>query len=398
NEQITLSLPDGSQSMPLHALATQLLLRGVTLIAISDENGRSYPLYKLSDINMPITVSSILGISISPNALFSETLFSIKHPHAALEKNRSTLSLDLHAAQKKKTLKLLITGWVGSLPLLLQRLLDDFEHIELTLIDDLSEAECADELDYLRRKIATTAGANERIAVEVVRWDFADMNFLRPYVQQADKILLSRAPHLKAHPYASIASVLSHLISIINAQGGSPDIFPILENRHQAMLLQEELHRFNLPHEIHIIIPNAFYGTYVAHTSYHMYSAENREAYKLQRTLRHAISDMMSDVGKAGDMDIQTLHVSTTLPADAEHIFAQLLADGYIWIGYSLKDSFVWNDPLQNTIRKLFPREQDYSCLRQQKIIINPFGNPVSRYSWLKFRENITELIVITAK
>jgi len=103
----------------------------------------------------------------------------------------------------------------------------------------------------------------------------------------------------------------------------------------------------------------------------------------------------MGDTGDDDEMDIKALQVNTPLPEDAEALFTSLLEDGYVWIGYRLNKSFVWNDPLQNTIRKLFPREEDYSCLRQHQIIINPFGNPVSRYSWTEFRENITELIVI---
>ena len=396
NDQITLSLADGSRSMPIATLAARLFMRGVTLVAITDEEGHPHPIYKLDNMTTPMKVPSLLGISISANALFSETLFTIKQSHKVTDKTGRDYSLNLQPIKHNKNLKLLITGWVGSLPLLLQRMLDDFDSIQLTLIDDLTETECADELAYLRRRISDTPGANDRIAVDIIRWNFADMNFLRPYVKEADKILLSRSPHLKAHPYASISSVLSHLITIINEQGSTPEIFPVLENREQAMLLQEELQRFNLPHDIHVTVPSAFYGTYVAHTSYHMYRVENPEAYELQRTLRHAIDDMMGNVGDTDEMDIQALHVSKPLPEDAEALFAHLLANGYVWIGYRLKESFIWNDPLQNAIRKLFPREEDYSCLRQHQIIMNPFGNPVSRYSWTEYRENIIELIVIS--
>ncbi|MDQ6998863.1 MAG: hypothetical protein Q9M17_09110 [Mariprofundus sp.] len=396
NGQITLTLPDKSQSMPVTILAAKLLLRGVILVAISDAEGHPHPIYTLDKLETPMQVPSLLGLSISANALFSESLYTIKRCDQYLEQTPTTYSLDLQPTQTNKHLKLLITGWVGSLPLLLQRMLDDFDTIELTLIDDLSDAERTDQLAYIRQRVDETAGANERIKIDIVRWNFADMNFLRPYVKNADKILLSRSPHLKAHAYASISSVLSHLVTIINEQGTSPEIFPVLENRAQAQLLQEELQRFNLPHEIHITVPSAFYGTYAAHTSYHMYRVENPEAYELQRTLRHTIDDMMGDTGDTDEMDIQVLSVNSPLPEDAEALFAQLLSEGYIWIGYRLKDSFIWSDPIQNAIRKLFPREEDYSCLRQHQIIINPFGNPVSRYSWTEFRENIVELIVIS--
>ena len=396
-DQLTLSLPDDSQSMPLNTLAARLLLRGVTLVALTCENGRSHPLYKAADLELPMQVPSILGVAINANALQSETLFTIKRLHDIPRCEIATRSLGLKQIKNKKELRVVITGWVGSLPLLLKRLLDDFETIHVTLIDDMTEEECIDQLSYLRRRIGDTEGASERILVDMVRWNFANMNFLRPYVENADKILLSRSPHLKAHAYASIATVLSHLVTIVKEQGGTPDIFPVLENREQALLLQEELERFNIPHEIHVTVPNAFYGTYVAHTSYHMYSSENKEAYELQRTLRHTIDDLMGDVGDADDMDIQTLTVTSPLPEDAEALFSHLLDEGYVWIGYRLTEGFVWNDPLQNTIRKLFPREEDYSCLRQHQIILNPFGNPVSRHSWTEFRENIAELILIGA-
>ena len=394
-DQICLSHPSSDNSMPLNRLAALLLMRGVTLVALADESGRAHPIYKAESFKLPMKIPSILGIAIGPNALYSETLFAIKRLHERPCPKLEAPAQGLEPYKPKKELKLLITGWVGSLPLLLKRLLDDFETIHVTLIDDMSKEECADQLAYLRRRTGSSDDSKERITVDMVRWNYTDMNFLRPYVKDADKILLSRAPHLKAHPYASIATVLSHLVTIVTEQGGTPDIYPVLENRAQALLLQQELERFKLPHEIHITVPNAFYGTYVAHTSYHMYRSENEEAYELQRTLRHTIDDLMGDVGDVDEMDIQTLTVTAPLPEDAEALFAELLAEGYVWIGYRLKESFIWSDPLQNTIRKLFPREEDYSCLRQHQIILNPFGNPVSRYSWTKYRENIAELILI---
>jgi len=87
--------------------------------------------------------------------------------------------------------------------------------------------------------------------------------------------------------------------------------------------------------------------------------------------------------------------VNEPLPEDAEALAAWLLGHGYVWIGFRLRHSFIWSDPLQDRIRTLFPREEDFSCLRQFQIIINPFGNPVSRHSWMEYREDIVELIVI---
>jgi len=395
NGEITLSLPDDSKSMPLTMLAARLMVRGVSLVAMGDADGHVRPLYKVADMSLPSRISSLLGISINANALHAETYYTIKHLHNLPKPVCEKMPEGLSKLKHSSTLKLLITGWVGSLPLLLQRLLDEFEYIDVTIIDDLSEGECLEQVAYLRKRCADTEGANERIDVKMVAWGFSDMNFLRDYIIDADRILLSRSKHMKSHAYASISTVLSHMVTLVREAGTKPDIFPILENREQARLLQEELERFNLPLEIHVTVPNEFYGTYVAHTSFHMYASESPESYELQRTLRHTIDDLMGDVGDSDEMDLEVLNVHEPLDVNAETLFAQLLAQGYIWIGYRLKESFVWNDPLQDSIRKLFPRQEDFGCMRQFQIIINPFGNPVSRHSWSEYRESIVELIVI---
>ncbi|MFQ5518757.1 MAG: hypothetical protein ACE5E3_02020, partial [Mariprofundus sp.] len=397
NGEIHLSLPDSDLSMPLYTLASRLLMRGVTLVSMADEQGQAHPIYNAHERQLPMKVASLLGVAISGNALHSEVVYTIKRlnqlqPPAVLDSD-----LGLETITYDKNINLLITGWVGSLPLLLKRLLDDFDTINVVLIDDLAPGEPEEQLNYLERRIGATEGALDRIHVEIVCWNFTDMNFLRDYVEKADRILLSRSLHMTSHAYASISTVLSHVVTLINELGTSPDIFPVLENREQAQLLQEELARFDLEHEIHVTVPDEFYGTYVAHTSYHMFSSENPESYELQRTLRHTIDDLMGDVGDIDEMDILTKRVTRELPGDAEAMFAELLKQGYLWIGYRLKDSFVWNDPLQQSIRKIFPREEDFSCLRQHQIILNPFGNPVSRHSWTEFRGNIVELILIGA-
>jgi len=395
---IHLCLPDGNHSMPIATLAARLMMRGVILLALADESGQVRPLYMLEDLPLPLNIVSLLGIAINANALHAEVFFTVKRlSHLALPDTLPDTD-GLKPARHGKTLKLLITGWVGSLPLLLQRLLAEYEQIHVTLIDDLNKAELADELAYLRRRCNETPGANERITADIIAWNFSNMNFLLPYVEGVDKILLSRPRHMQAHAYASIATVLSHLVTIVHEQGGNPDIFPVLENREQALLLQEELERFKFPLEIHVTVPDEFYGTYLAHTSFHMYASENEGSYELQRTLRHTIDDMMGDVGDEDMMDVFALNVEQSLPEDAEALAARLLQQGYVWIGYRLKNGFIWSDPLQDSIRMLFPREEDFSCLRQFQIIINPFGNPVSRHSWMEYREDIVELIVVGRK
>ncbi len=396
--EVHLSLPDGSRSMPVKALAARLLLRGVTLVSLADESGQVHPLYMLDRLRLPQQIPSLLGIAINANALHAETFFTIKRLFDQVSPQPLNEEPAIRPIAHGSTLKLLITGWIGSLPLLLQRLLAEYEQIHVTMIDDLSEEELADELSYLRHRFENTPGANERITAKLVRWDFSDMNFLRRHLDGVDKILLSRPRHMQSHAYAGIATVLSHLVTVVREHGSSPDIFPVLENREQALLLQQELERFRFPLEIHVTVPDEFYGTYLAHTSFHMYASENEGSYELQRTLRHTIDDMLGDVGDDDVMDVFALEVTEALPEDAEALAAHLLELGYVWIGYRLKESFLWSDPLQNAIRKLFPREEDFSCLRQFQIIINPFGNPVSRHSWLEYRENIVELIVIGCK
>ncbi len=392
---LTLSLPDQAQKMNLITLASRLLLRGVILVALVDEKGSVYPLSDLDALDIPMVVPSLLGIAMNANALHAETFYTIKQLHALQAPKNNLDTTGIKPLLHGKSLNLLITGWIGSLPLLLQRLLDEFDMVYVTLIDDLTQEEMESQMAYLQRRCAETPGASERIQAEVVRWNFTDMNFLRPYVQKAERILLSRPLRAKAQGYAGISTVLSHLVTIVHEQDGNPDIFPVMDDREQARLLQQELERFDFPWEIHVTVPDEFYGTYLAHTSFHMYASENEGSYELQRVLRHSIDDLMGDVGESDNMNLFALHVGQVLPENAENLFASLLAQGYVWIGYRLKDSFIWSDPVQDTIRRIFPREEDFSCLRQFQIVLNPFGNPVSRQSWLQHRDSIVELIVI---
>jgi len=374
-------------------VAAELFRRGVVLIGVVDERGVAHPLYTLASQALPMQVDSVLGIALDQNALFDEFNYAIRHFNPVEVADAETLTVRLQ--EQGDTLRLLIMGWVGSLPLLLKRLLDEYERIEVRLIDDFTVAERDDQLAYLQRRIGSMEGAGERIGIEVERWNYSDMNALHAHMQGMDRIILSQPLHMNTEAYAVIATTLSHMISIIKHSGAAPDIFPVLNNRREARLLQEELDRFSLPAEVHIIVPNEFYGTYVAHTSYHMYTSETPEVYQMQRTLRHALDDLMGDVGQDDSMGLQTVTVTEPLPEDAGELYLSLLKQGYLWIGYRLNSAFIWSDPLQEIIRRYFPRKEDFSCLRQHQIIINPFGNPVSRQSWLNYREEIAELIVI---
>ncbi|MDQ6972759.1 MAG: hypothetical protein Q9M30_08925, partial [Mariprofundaceae bacterium] len=392
----------GGRNLDVGQLAASLITRGITLIALTDERGKAVPLYKLAG-HAPFTTTSVLALAIHPRDVHGEMTYlfeqkdDIPLPGAA-EQGPCDLNDILQLRKNSNILKLVITGWIVALPLLLKMLLRDYDRIEVRIIDDITRDEHIDRLVYLQRRIGEMDGALERISLDLIRWNFTDMNRLREFTQDADRIILSQPQHLKTKAYLAITTVLAHLITVIREMESHAQIFPILQNREQARLLQEELDQFELPTEVHVTVPDEFYGTYIAHTSYYMYASESDEAYELQRTLRHTIDTLMADVGEDDDMDIQTMQISGELPEDAEALFATLLDAGYIWIGYRLHRGFVWHDPLQDNIRKFFPREQDFSCLRQHQIIINPFGNPVSRHSWLEWHKDIAELIVICAE
>ena len=115
----------------------------------------------------------------------------------------------------------------------------------------------------------------------------------------------------------------------------------------------------------------------------------------MKRVLRHVIHDLMAEDGSNDALELYTMDVHETLPDEPEALYASLLAQGFVWIGYRLNHAFFWDDPIQNMIRTAFPREGDFHCLRQHQIIINPFGNPISRRSWEFNRDDIAELIVI---
>jgi len=396
DDVVMITSPDGKHRAPLYDVAAHLMVRGVILVGLADEKGVCHPLYDLKSFEFPLAVTSVMGVALDQNALCDELLYVVRRfEKVAPIDTDQVSSLSVRRFERKRELTVLIMGWIGSLPLLLKRLLDEYDQLHVRMIDDLAEEECQDQLDYLNRRICSMEDASERIDVQVERWNYSNMNPLRDHMDGVDQIILSRPLHMDIEAYAVIATTLSHMVTIVKESGAKPDIFPVLNDRREARLLQEELDRFSVPVEIHIIVPNEFYGTYVAHTSYHMYTSETPEVYEMQRTLRHTIDDLMGDVGENDSMNLETLVVEGDLPEDSSLLYATLLKQGYIWIGYRLNQPFVWTDPLQESIRHIFPRHEDFSCLRQNEIIINPYGNPVSRRSWTDNREEIAELIVI---
>ncbi len=393
---LTLQTLDKNYSADLFAAAQALVLRGVTLLALIDEDFNIHPIYLLKSIKK-LKISGVAGIALNENTLHGELYYVLRNPDIqpakAIHQQPPSFALTPH--QCPPTLRLLITGWVGSLPLLLKHLMPDYQNIEVVLLDDLPLEKLIEEQKYIEEKLARQTTSHQNISVTVKFWDFSDMEALRPYVKSFTHLMISNSLEFAQEPYTIISTVLSHVMSMINAENTKPQIFPILSDRLQARLLQEELERFTLPTQVHVIVPDELYGAYVAHTNFHMYTAENDNVYKIKRVLRHIIHALMSEDGINNAMSLRTIDVHETLPDEAEALHASLLQQGYVWIGYRLKNAFVWNDPLQNIIRRAFPRESDFHCMKQHEIIINAFGNPISRRSWENHRQDIVELIVI---
>ncbi len=376
---------------PLVQVAATMFQRGSVLVALVPEGGEAVPLYDAARLAHGTRVIALLGLALSPSALQADALFALHRPLPLADK----AALGLAPLPRPKRLRLLALGWVGSLPLLLKRLLDSFAAVEITICDDLPEEDIKKQQRYLEARVAEMPTARERVKIHYRYWNFHDMEAIRPYLRAADRVLLAPSLHAKDKGFARTAATLAHIATILREEGLSPEVFPILERRDEARVLQEELARFDAGLEIHVVVPNEFFGAFVAHTSFQMYAAESPAAYELQRKLRHSVDDLMGDVGEQDAMSVGALVVERELPEDAASVYRALYEQGYLWIGYRLKRSFSYSDPVQEWIRRVFPREHDFRCLRQHQIILNPFGNPVSRYSWTHLRAEVAELIVI---
>jgi len=392
-----LQSPDGALRTELKALTCALFPKGVTLLGVVDDQGRTHPVYALDDIFRPeVDLRALVGVAVDENHLYGEVLGALKGQDiVAQEIGGSLFTHGLVEVEPEPTLKLLVIGWVGSLPLLLKRLLRFYHEMTLTILDDLPAADIISQGEYLQRRLAEEPGLDELVKINVERWDFSDMNALAPHLSACDRVILSRPLHMEEDAYAMVATTLSHIITIVEQEEVTPKIFPVLDERSQVTLLQQELDQDDLYTEVHMTVPNEFYGAYVAHTSFHMYTAENDDVYEIKRALRHALDQLMIDFGDNDKMNIKVLEVNKPLPESAEDLFAMLLENGYLWIGYRLNSAFSWQDPVQSVVQSVFPRQEDFFCMRQHQIIINPFGNPVSRRSWLDRRSDIVELITI---
>ncbi|TLS66299.1 hypothetical protein FEF65_10825 [Mariprofundus erugo] len=407
NNQWQIPTPDGKYSADIQSIRANMFRRGVILLGIITDDWEIIPIYALDDQYVEsLQLHALIGIAISDIALYDEAVFCIRESMSdrtlAMEEEPEAAvmvedidSLGLTLVEAEARMKLLVVGWVGSLPLLLKRLLRFYHELDLTILDNLSEEEVNNERTYIERRISDQPGMEELINIKIKPWNFNDMECLREHVKDANHIILSRASSMQDDAYAMISMVLSHIITITKDEEVTPQIFPVMENREQASMLQTELFEFELPADVHVTVPNEFYGIYVAHTSFHMYAVEEESDYQMKRVFRHTLDKLMSDSGENADMGLKIFSVSTPLPEDEMDLFNSLKEAGYIWIGYTLNTVYKQDDQIGDAINTVFPRQKYFSCKRQNQIVINPNGTPYSRRAWLTNRENIVELITI---
>jgi len=385
---------DGTRKVKLDCLIKSLFGRGVILVAAASSDMQ---VQSVMGPKKSMQVSTLIGISLDSNTLFGEIEYVMGNMALFSSADVKPVITELMPLEMIRDIHIVVFGWIGAMPLMLKRLLQSYDHITVTVIDDLSGQECDEQQAYLKRRIQELPGAIERISFKLVSWDFTDMDSIRDYISGVDRIIVSRPLHIKKKPHAIVASVLSDLMSVLNEIDEHPMIFPVVDTREQALMLQRQMEKFSVDREVHLVVPNEFYGTYVAHTSYHMFVSQSKAVYEMHRALRYVINDLMSDdMGEREDLfSLDALRVDSPMPDSAQSLFNGLLEQGYLWIGYRLKGGVDFSGTDNSLLYKAFPREMDYRCLRQKSIVINPYCLPVAVKLWEESREDIEELIVI---
>ena len=384
---------DNAQAIRVTEMMRRCFERGVVLIAVADIDLQVHP---LTALNSDVRVTSVLGVAVDHATLYGEfeyclNMDNVERPAVPDAGSVPTL------LPRRRNLRLLAVGWVGALPLMLKRLLGSFETIHVTLLDDMSKEEHLDTRDYVQGRISDMEGAEQRISVDIRRWDFSRMESLREHVRSADKVIVSRPAHVVKKPHAMVASVLSHTFSLAEEEGCRPEMFAIVDTRNQARMLQKELDRFQLDMDVNVVVPMEFYGTYAAHTSYLMYTSSSPEVYDMHRSLRYLLDSLMRgelDAGVSMALDVLPCPEHAT-DMDAANLFSALLQQGLIWIGFRVDTAIVADVLKPNMVMRLFPRRHEFQCLRQLEIMINPLGNPQSLAVWNHQQAHIVELIVI---
>lgn len=395
-----IATPDGNHKANISQISPFLFQRGVILISVILKDGTAQPIYRLNELETEsIQISMLLGICVNDGLFLSEMLFAI-HQNGALPVLPPVLhepdNIGLSLQEPEEKMQLLIIGSVGSLPLLLKQLLRFYQELELIVLDDLSPEEIISETNYIKRRVAEEPGLDELMTISVKTWNFIDMDFLRTYVAQANHIILCPPSYLYEETFSLASTILSSIVTIAEEEQVKPQVFPVMANVTQASLMQDELMtNVDLPVEIHVTVLNELYGAYVSHTTYNMHAAQNIEDYHIKQTLRKSLEKLMTDTGESSEMGLKIFSIKQSLPDDASELFHLLQEAGYIWIGYTLRKAYQWNNPIATTIQLIFPRNQTHASERQNHIIINPFGSPISSHSWLEQKDNIVELITI---
>ncbi|WP_167632027.1 hypothetical protein [Mariprofundus ferrooxydans] len=384
---------DNAQAIRVTEMMRRCFERGVVLIAVADIDLQVHPLTALSS---DVRVTSVLGVAVDHATLYGEFEYCLNMDNVERPVVPDAGSVPA-LLPRRRNLRLLAVGWVGALPLMLKRLLGSFETIHVTLLDDMSKEEHLDTRDYVQGRISDMEGAEQRISVDIRRWDFSRMESLREHVRSADKVIVSRPAHVVKKPHAMVASVLSHTFSLAEEEGCRPEMFAIVDTRNQARMLQKELDRFQLDMDVNVVVPMEFYGTYAAHTSYLMYTSSSPEVYDMHRSLRYLLDSLMRgelDAGVPMALDVLPCPEHAT-DMDAANLFSALLQQGLIWIGFRVDAAIVADVLKPNMVMRLFPRRHEFQCLRQLEILINPLGNPQSLAVWNHQQAHIVELIVI---
>ena len=385
------SFADDGRCVAVDEMMQRCFEQGVLLVAVADDALKVHP---LNALQQEMAVTSLLGVAVDNPTLFGEFDFCMNGARSrALDKPPA---LEVHFDDRIDHMRLLVVGWVGTLPLMLKRLLDSYHDIEVTILDHMSEEEYEDTGDYVQRRISELPGAEARLSVRLWRWDFSDMEQLRSHVRDADKVIVSRPARIHRKPHAMVASVLSHTFSLAEEEGNQPQLYAIVDTRKQARMLQYELDRFALAMDVNVVVPTEFYGTYAAHTSYLMYHATSPSVYNMHRSLRYLLDSLMSDQAEEGvPLVFDVLPMPGGERLDAASLYAGLLAQRVLWIGFRVDGAISAEAMQPNLVMRLFPRRHDFQCFRQREIMVNPLGHPETRRVWENHQQHIIELIVI---
>ncbi|MDX8409515.1 MAG: hypothetical protein R8J84_05660 [Mariprofundales bacterium] len=401
-------LGDGKRRRQLIPLSAALLLRGVSLLALLDSKQQIIPLYHLPDCSSQnLTISGLLGIAVSNNALCGELRFELRHGVDAAPEPCPPLKLHPlpNEAQNSTSngsycgnrLQLLVIGWIGGIPSMLRNLAQYHDQIQLVIIDQLAPGAKENHHRNLQTWLAQQPELLDRITIEITPWDRSDMAMLKPHLKRCDLVLLAAPSGIHSEAHAHITTTLSHLIALCHALPSPPRIVPLIQDHTQAEMLQRDLDRSPHARNTLVMVPDALYGTYIAHHIFHRHTAENNTTRHLHQALQHAVDDLIHNDSNHDQISLHLLQTNDALPHDPAQLFTQLLEHKLLWIGYRLRDEYDIATPAAlRWLQRLLPKPQLFASARQRRLILNPFGNPFTRLCWPQHRHQIDALITIT--